>query len=405
MRIKVEYKDPRELEEIIKKSIIGQTEGIKAIATALAAHLLRIKYSQENSGCELKKDNILVIGPPGCGKTESIRTVIRELDLPIPVAVVSSNMLTGSGWKGKETSSILADLSRACKPILLKHAGEFCLSTELYRKDKEQYNKNLLEAKVELCNQGIIVLDEFDKIRTHPDQDRQEDFFPKIVQHELLKMIEGGSGFDDNPLYSRIDTTGILFICAGAFTDLYQTNQPGKKMQGIGFSAGVGNNPQPEDCTEHSFKMPTTEELIKMGYMPELVGRVPMRTEFKKLSEESLFKILKYSNISPVIDLQKLFGEAGYVLEFTEEALETVANLAYRENTGARGLRTVLTEKIYPVLYSLPKGGCKVTIDSDVFTQNAIANISSLDECESFEMYHSQLLKDKEFCNMLLCNE
>ena len=396
MRLKVEYRTPRELEDIIGMAVIGQPEGIKAIATALSAHLLRIRYYQENSGRELKKDNMLVVGPTGCGKTESVMTVIRELDLPIPVAVVSTNLITGSGWKGKESSSILADLARACKPILTEHAWEFGLSAELYEKDRDHYKKKLMQATVELCNHGIIVLDEFDKIRFHPDKDDKEDFFPKMVQHELLKLIEGGTGFGEDDLCSKIDTTGILFICAGAFSDLYQTEQPANKTPAIGFSSDSEESGKPGRNSAKPFKMPTSEDLVKLGYMPELVGRLPLRTEFKKLSRKSLFNILKNSNVSPLVDLQRLFEQAGYVLEFTERAMRSAANLAYKENTGARGLRIVLTEKMYPVLYSLPQKSLRVVVDADVFTKNAEPKVTVLDECDAYTVYDS--CRPEEYC-------
>ena len=105
-RLHISYRTPKEIETIIKKSVKGQDEGVKTVATALSAHLLRARYAQSHPGRELQKDNMLILGPTGSGKTESIRSVIRSLDLPIPVAVVSANTLTGSGWRGKNTTNI-----------------------------------------------------------------------------------------------------------------------------------------------------------------------------------------------------------------------------------------------------------------------------------------------------------
>ena len=275
-RLHILYRTPKEIETIIKKSVRGQDEGVKTVATALSAHLLRIRYAQSHPGRELQKDNILILGPTGTGKTESIRSVIRSLDLPIPVAVISANTLTGSGWRGKNTTTILDDLRQACKPIIQKEPRIWGLNADLYQQDKDQYKKLINKACVELCSHGIIVLDEFDKLRARSD-DGQDAFFQRMVQHELLKIIEGGIGFGDDPYTEEIDTTGILFIMMGAFSDMYE------QQQDIGFGS--------EAAPEVAFHLPSTQELINYGYIPELIGRIPVRTSYKALTEDALFDI------------------------------------------------------------------------------------------------------------------
>lgn len=347
-RLNIHYWTPKEIETIIKKSVRGQDEGVRIVATALSAHLLRLRYAQRHSGRELQKDNMLILGPTGTGKTESVRSVIRSLDLPIPVSVISANTLTGSGWRGKNTTTILEDLRQACKPIIKKDPQIWGLSADLYQKDKEQYKTLMHKACVDLCSHGIIILDEFDKLRARPG-DGQDAFFQRMVQHELLKIVEGGVGFGDDPYTEEIDTTGILFIMMGAFSDMYE------QQQDIGFGS--------EAAVEVPFHLPSTQELIDYGYIPELIGRIPLRTSYKALTEDIMFDILKNSDVSPIVDFKRLFAETEKRLHFDDVALRAVAKLSIDEKAGARGLRSVLDRVIYPILYNTPPdtGVIKVT--------------------------------------------
>ena len=364
-RLHISYKTPKEIEAIIKKSVRGQDEGVKIVATAISAHLLRIRYAQSHPGRELQKDNMLILGPTGTGKTESVRSVIRSLDLPIPVAVVSANTLTGSGWRGKNTTTILEDLRQACKPIIQKEPKIWGLSADLYQNDKDQYKKLINKACVDLCSHGIIILDEFDKLRARPG-DGQDAFFQRMVQHEMLKIIEGGVGFGDDPYTEEIDTTGILFIMMGAFSDMYEQEQD------IGFGS--------EAVAEVPFHLPSTQELIDYGYIPELIGRIPLRTSYNALTEDVLFDILKNSDVSPIIDFKRLFSETENRLRFDDIALRAIAKLAISEQAGARGLRSVLDRVVYPILYNTPPDTGVIKVTEATIIEGAQPLIVSTDD-------------------------
>ena len=210
------YQSPKELEALIKKSIIGQDDGVRTVATALAAHLLRIEHNQNHPENLIHKDNLLIIGPTGSGKTESIRTVIRECRLPIPIAVVATNNLTSSGYRGKNLETILTDLYQDAFRIISEDPEKYVEYTE----DEEELKERGSEAAVRLANRGIIILDEVDKIRIDPFDRREDSFFQRNLQSQLLKMIEGGSGFGEHQAANKIDTTDILFILSGAFVGL-----------------------------------------------------------------------------------------------------------------------------------------------------------------------------------------
>lgn len=364
------YRSPKELEGLIKKSIVGQDDGVRTVATALAAHLLRIEHNRNHPDNLLHKDNLLIIGPTGSGKTESIRTVIRECDLPIPIAVIATNSLTASGYRGKNIETILGDLYKDAYRIINQDPEKYVGNTS----DEEDIDERASEAAVRLASKGIIILDEADKIRIDPCDRREDSFFPRNLQHQLLKLIEGGTGFGDSPVLSKIDTTDILFILSGAFTGLEEITKrrlnpeaeaepepEAEPEKVIGFRAAPvksvkpPKNATPEPSRELSPRelIPTTEDLTEFGYIPELVGRVTLRCRYNPITAEILYDILRESDVSPVEEFKKFFSDTQNQLEYTNNALMEIARQAEKLQTGVRGLRNVIGSITYPIYYEL----------------------------------------------------
>lgn len=352
---------PKKIESIVKETIIGQDEGVRAVATAVAAHLLRVEHNKNFPDEQIQKSNLLVIGNSGCGKTETIKTIIRELDLDIPIAVIDASSLTTSGYKGKNVEDILIDLAKDATNIF----------NQKFRKNykgasQEEYDQQAKKVILSLCNKGIIILDEIDKMRIDPQKNYDDNMFQRGCQQQLLKIIEGATGIGDGVNTSKIDTTDILFICAGAHLGLEEITRQrlttGKyKVQEekpqIGFILSNEKNSQNEEIKKNDAKnftdeelLPTSEDLIEYGYIPELVGRIPMRCRYKPITAKILYRILKESKASPAEQARLMISDTYNDLHFTDGALRAIAVKAAKENTGVRGLKTII-EKITGNIY------------------------------------------------------
>lgn len=348
--IPFEHYSPQYIAETIKKSIIGQDEPIKTVATVLSTHLARCKYNMGITGTEkpIQADNLLILGPTGTGKTESIRTVIRELNLPIPVAVIAVNTLSNAGYKGRSVDTILEDLIQDAKRLFYARPGTYitdkdCIVEENNgKKIKKIIPESGEKVIVELCNHGIIILDEFDKL-SFSAKNEYEAVYSKKLQCELLKIVEGGKGFSENELAQKIDTSDILFVCMGAFTNLLN---PPPEPAAIGFFNTVNKD-------NKTIGIPTTKQIAEFGFVEELLGRVPVRCRYNALTINNLYKILTESKISPVDDFYRLFLETGNKLVIDNSALREIAKKAYEVQAGARGLRTIMGDILYPILYDI----------------------------------------------------
>ena len=219
--------------------------------------------------------------------------------------------------------------------------------------------ENTKKLVLKLCEHGILILDEFDKIR-FSSENEWEGVYKKNIQYELLKIIEGAKGIGENAVTQEIDTTNILVIAMGAFTDLL--NPPPEPVP-IGFSAAGAVAPEPKGIDG----IPTTEQICNYGFVEELVGRLPLRCRYNALSVQNLYKILKESEVSPVRDFEDLFYQTDNKLQISDSAMREIARQAHEINTGARGLRTVLGKVLYPILYdvdSIYKNHC-IQINKD----------------------------------------
>lgn len=338
--IPLKHHSPKQIADIIKASIIGQDEPAKTVATALSAHISRCIHNRDNPDSPIRKDNLLLLGPTGTGKTETIRAVISKLSLPIPLTVVPCTALTNSGYVGKSIDDVFTDLmmdadrlfkknpdlyiSRADVPIQPERRTIGFLS-EVVKPKTRKYDADTTKKVIkEMCRNGIIILDEFDKLR-FSEQNQHEKVYSRKMQSELLKFVEGGSGFTDDANFD-IDTTDVLFIGMGAFSGLEDVRQG---------------------------RIPTIEEIRDYGFMEELLGRFPLRCCYNRLSVRNLYRILTTSDVSPVGDFQRMFSETRNSLHFDKLALLAIAKKAYEAQGGARGLRTIMGDILYPILYNV----------------------------------------------------
>lgn len=340
-KLPLQHRSPREIYDVMRKSVIGQDEALKTVATAISAHISRCIHNQKPwTQQKIKKDNLLVLGPTGTGKTESIRAAIRGLDLPFPVAIAPVNTLSNSGYKGRNIEDVLWDLAHDARRLMSENPDRFFEKndfeyTEVDGKKIRKIGSDIAEnVVINLCEHGVLVLDEFDKIRFSSDNS-WEAVYKKNLQYELLKLVEGTKGLGESPLTQKIDTSNILIICMGAFTELL--NPPPEPVP-IGFSATKTTAPEHKEITG----TPTTEEICHFGFVEELIGRLPLICRYNALSVRNLYKILRESEVSPIVDFENLFLNTGNQLYVSNNALWETARKAHKIGTGARAVKAGL---------------------------------------------------------------